>query len=57
MPAIALPVLRPDLKKIVMYPAPPANPPSSKDVAASINLSHEVMAALRLYTTLSMTKN
>jgi hypothetical protein len=48
MPAIALPQLRPDLKKTVKYPIPPANPPTFKDVAAAINLSHEVMAARRL---------
>jgi len=45
MPAVALPQLRPDLKKIVKYPISPANPPTFKDVAAAINLSNEVMAA------------
>jgi len=48
MPPVALPQLRTDLKKIVKYPIPPANPPTFKDVAAAINLSHEVMAARRL---------
>jgi hypothetical protein len=48
MPAVALPQLRSDLKKIVKYPTAPANPPTFKDVAAAINLSHEVMAARRL---------
>lgn len=49
MPAVvALPQLRPDLKKIVKYPIAPDNPPTFKDIAAAINLSHEVADARRL---------
>ena len=48
MPAVALPQLRSDLKKIVKYSIPPANPPTFKDVATAINLFNEVAAARRL---------
>jgi len=48
-PAIALPQLRPDLKKMVKYPTVPAIPPTIKDMAGAINLSHEVFAARRLF--------
>ena len=42
-PAIDLPQLWPDLKRIVKYPTTaPATPPMGADVAGGIKLSHEV---------------
>lgn len=56
--AIALPNIRHHLKSIVKYPpTPPANPPSDRDVALAINLSHEIFAARRqFYTALQIDK-
>ena len=45
MPAIEVPQLRLELKKIVKYPTPPTEQPIFKDVVASINLYQEVLAA------------
>jgi len=45
--AIPLPQLPAPLMRIVGMPAPAANPPTDRDVAASVKLYHEVYSAFR----------
>ena len=46
--AIARPQLRPELKRLVRYPATaPSIPPSISDVADAIKLTHEMYFARR----------